>query len=387
MKYLLRFAKHTTQFVCRILYRLNQHTLRATSLVEAALSMVVVGIMITGLWVTFTTVMQHVNERRTKRYLDEISYAAAQYAYQHGYLPMPEGQDPPQYGNPDTWLTTLTLRGKVPWRELGMSHKPVVNGKEFTWVVSVTAIQRPGWQYYQADRMLHLLPTFRPNRNNNYATFARPGWDGRCGKWWWKDADPRDHQHHCKYTIQTRSDCIPSQAPRFVQLTPRPPQSGSLSSAVFLDILRIYELEMEIGLHSMGKVAAYKDTYSPLASYVGYVLTSNPKDLVTAAKLSRLERMVWFDEPVLAITYNSQQPDSENQLAVEITPHTLVWTRFCLLALVKFYDTTFYTHPGYCWRVVDPAKNAWLKAQTIPYQLDVTPLKPITKHTILHLSW
>ena len=349
----------------KFLTRLISTRIKAISLIEAAFGMIIFVIFATGLWSVLSTVKRRIDEERIQMYLHQISIAAANYAYQKGYLPMPEEYAEPTEDNPEQWVKEK-LRGKVPWKELGMTHCPMVNGKEFTWVVSATAIKRPlPWKYSQSDRELHLLPNFCANKR--WATFARPRWCGIDTEFWWKHTTKKD----CNYTIQTviRNGDDPAKytptnpSYKFTYLTPRPPQSKSLSGVVFNDILQIYELEMEIGLHTNGKIKEYKNEHSPLARYVGYVINADVSELVESAKLNRRHRRVWYDEQVLAITYGGNMPDPDNKLAVELTPRTLVWTRFHLLALANYFDTTFYTHPGYTWRHLSEEQKAKLRSR------------------------
>ena len=138
---------------------------RAISLIEIAISLSIIGIITSMMLNVFHFFQHKQHEAEIKYHLHEISVAAARYAADHGYLPLPDTKDdqddcnqlndPSDYDKNKSelkgdvpWVKKSELKGDVPWVKLGLKSEPIVNGKKFTWVVAVTAIKRKGWKYY-----------------------------------------------------------------------------------------------------------------------------------------------------------------------------------------------------------------------------------------------
>jgi hypothetical protein len=370
----------------------------ATSLLEAAICLLVFGIVCELMRSRVLFVQEQYQQLAIERQISEIATAAARYAAREGYLPLPEDVPCPHDTKPDI-LAELQLRGPVPWKKLGL--RAPKNAAKFVWIVSPTAVYRGHrWRYWPVSRYTHMLPSFW--RDPYQATFARPRWCGLHEEIWWPEcksdrinvglrsyvASKSDY----RYTLQVYKRDLTGEytrdkiEPEIVILQPHIPGAIGLGAGLHPKLFELYALESRLSMY----VTPWRsETYSAMTRWLNNLgalsdtarsgrttLGSLPTDasipsavelseLCHAVFLGQVYRAVWSD-PVLAIEYKESieapppghDPVLRSYVVLdERNPRRAqVWSRSELLAKAGYCDSDWaYTAAGYSWQ---PVKNA-----------------------------
>lgn len=335
------------------------------SLVETAFSLAILGVILLFFGRTVQWAQSQIKQARIEFYTEQIAVAAADFAFKNGYLPLPLGAAEPATNDPQAFLE-CTLRGEVPWEELGLQARPVVDGRPFLWVVAATAIKRPGCEYYAADHVQYMSWFWADDRK---LTFARPSW---CDEGYrnrtiscspggkhansvlkYLTEQPRDMMY--QYSVRPVKEGEYQDAPpRLSYLTPRLRDIGPVSPLLLPGVMRVHCLEMKVSfLPESCLQRKHSRCVSTTAVYFGQLCEERlSQEMLTDAFYARMKRAIWTNECVLAIAHGiTDPPMPDNQLSVD--SNAAIFTRSNLLGMHGCCDTMSYSHPGYTWVKLD----------------------------------